>query len=158
MLERTYVVPYTEVADLDRAIEVQGQTKRGSPHDSLQSRVGSRENPEMYCSALASGQGRMTDRIEVAAVEPEWLSREGYYATAFDTPEAAHRFAEVIHVPVYVVRPQIFEAEGEELLTDLPPRARIFHVVHGLLSPQLGFDWPAGTVMVKSLRLSREVS
>jgi hypothetical protein len=112
----------------------------------------------MYFSALVSGQARMTYQIEVSAVEPEWLSREGYYATAFDTLDAARGFAEAVHVPVYVYGLRIFEADGEEIVTKLPPRARIFHVVHGLLSPQPGFDWPAGTVMVKSLRLTREVS
>jgi hypothetical protein len=117
----------------------------------------SQENPGMYFSALASGQARMAYQINDPAVVPEWLASKGYYATAFDDQRAAQDFADVVHVPTNAPRPLIFEAEGELLGTMLPPRAPIFHVVQGLLDPQPGLEWPAGTVMVKSLRLIRPI-
>jgi hypothetical protein len=115
-----------------------------------------RENPETYYSALVSGQAFMTYRIGEVAAVPDWLASRGYYATAFTELQAAQRFAEVVRLNVSVFSPRIFKAEGEVCM-ELPPRAPIFHVVHGLLDPQSGADWPAETVMVKSLRLTEEV-
>jgi hypothetical protein len=117
----------------------------------------SRENPGVYFSALASGQARMTYQIEVAAVEPDSLAREGYYATAFDDLQAAQHFAEVVPILTDAFRPWIFEAEGEEVVATLSPRAPIFRVVQGFLDPQPVLGWPARTVMVKSLRLTHEI-
>jgi hypothetical protein len=117
----------------------------------------SQENPGMYFSALVSGKARMTYQIDEPAVVPEWLASKEYYATAFDDLQAAQHFADVVHVPTDVLKPRIFEAEGEDLGTMLPPRAPIFHVVQGSLDPQPVLDWPAGTVMVKSLRLIRPI-
>jgi hypothetical protein len=117
----------------------------------------SQDNPGMYFSALVGGQALMTYQIDEPAVVPEWLASKGYYTTAFDDLQAAQHFADVVHVPTDVLRPRIFEAEGEELVTMLPPRASIFHVVQGFLDPQPALDWPARTVMVKSLRLTHEI-
>jgi hypothetical protein len=114
-------------------------------------------NPETYYSALVSRQAFITYRFDEAAAVPDWMASQGYYATAFNDLQAAQRFAEVVHVLTEVLRPRIFEAEGEELVTKLPPRAPIFHVVQRFLDPQPVFDWPDRTVMVKSLRLTREI-
>jgi hypothetical protein len=116
------------------------------------------ENPDTYVSALVSGKAWMTYQTTKAAEVPRWLSDKGYYATAFNDLQAAQDFADNVHVPKNAPKPRIFEAEGEVIdFDELPPRARIFDVVQGVLDPQPVFGWPDRTVMVKSLRLTREI-
>jgi hypothetical protein len=107
--------------------------------------------PGKYYSALVDGLAIMTYRIGQDAEVPAWLASQGYYATAFKSLEDAKRFAEAA-----VRSPRIFAAEGEESV-ELPSRVPIFDVVQGRLDYRLGSDWPPGTVMVKSLRLTHEV-
>jgi hypothetical protein len=104
--------------------------------------------PGKYYSALVDGLAIMTYRIGQDAEVPAWLASQGYYATAFKSLEDAKRFAEAA-----VRSPRIFAAEGEESV-ELPSRVPIFDVVQGRLDYRLGSDWPPGTVMVKSLRLT----
>ena len=104
-----------------------------------------------YYSALVDGQALMVYRIGAVAQVPDWLADRGYYATAFATLEDAQQFAKEA-----VPHPQIFEADAEACV-DLPPRAAIFDVVHGQLGSALSVDWPAGTVMVTSLRLTGKI-
>jgi hypothetical protein len=94
----------------------------------------------------------MVYRIGAVAQVPNWLADQGYYATAFATLEDAQRFANDA-----VPYPQIFGADAEACV-DLPPRAAIFDVVQGQLASAHSIDWPTGTVMVTSLRLTAKIS
>jgi hypothetical protein len=112
------------------------------------------ENPGTYVSALVSGQARVTYQIDKPAEVPPWLDSKRYYPTAFKDLQAAQDFANAVHLEVDVHKPLIFEAEGDVVDADsMPPRARIFHVVHGLLTTRSDLEWPDGTVMMQSLRL-----
>jgi hypothetical protein len=114
------------------------------------------ENPGTYVSALVNGRARMTYQIDKPAEVPPWLYNEVYYATAFNNLQAAQDFAAAVNVPTGESSPRIFEVEGE-VIAKLPPRARIFDIAQGGIVPQPVLDWPAGTVMVKSLRLIRPI-
>jgi hypothetical protein len=102
--------------------------------------------PGKYYSALVDGLALMTYRIGAPAEVPDWLAHQGYHATAFDTLGNAELFAQAAGRDL-----QIFEAEGDAVA--LPNRAAIFDVIRGRLDSPVGDDWPAGTVMVKSLKL-----
>jgi len=82
---------------------------------------------------------------------PRWLAARGYYLTAFREYRFAKQLADSL--PLYT---EVWLAEADGILTDLPPRCDIVAIDIGELEP-LEIPWPTGTVMCRRLKLLRRV-
>ena len=89
---------------------------------------------------------------------PEWLQERGYHLTAFEDLKVAEKWTNEIlrlnaDLPLFL---EIWEAEADGVVEDLPPKCNEFAVDYEKLLPRLGV-WPEGTVMCRRLKLVKKV-
>ena len=116
------------------------------------------EDPEVWCSLTASGQGLVCYRVGEPAEAPAWLQALGYHVLAFRTAAQAARALHGYGPPeAYAV----FEAVAEGvtcLLPRVPARwlaCRDERAIRRALTAPLYADWPAGTITAQRLTLRR---
>lgn len=120
-----------------------------------------------YVSSVVCNKAQVIYRVGEWAEAPEWLKQYGYHLTAFNEYYFAHAF----HDRAISVNTEynnkvfmVFEAEAKGVLTELPPRANIAELddYNRLAVPYHTHcedyeKWPRGTIMVKQIKLVKEV-
>jgi len=86
---------------------------------------------------------------------PEWLAKEGYHITAFKNLQLAENFCEAIDILWPGAQYELWEAEAENIIEQLPPIMHISKIANGLFIPWHRNGWPFGTVMAERIKLVR---
>ncbi|RLC84346.1 MAG: hypothetical protein DRJ03_14500 [Chloroflexi bacterium] len=100
-----------------------------------------------YVSVVAAGKAEVKYFPGKWVKAPFWLRRRGYHLTAFKDLETAEKYTNV-----FSSRAELWEAEAEGVITELPPPLLQWRLARGFICRGAN-TWPEGTVMAKRLRL-----